>query len=60
MNTTKYLIPVEKQGQFDPIPITGEWLYNPITGRWTCKNAVPACYRDMFINPKALKEEKNG
>lgn len=54
--TTKYLIPVEKSGQFDPIPITGEWSYNPITDRWTCKNAVPRCYSDMPINPRALKE----
>lgn len=54
--TTKYLIPVEKSRQFDPIPITGEWSYNPITDRWTCKNAVPRCYSDMPINPRALKE----
>lgn len=58
MNTTKYLIPVEKPGQFDPIPITGEWIYNPMTDRWMCKNAVPACYSDIGINPRALKEKR--
>ena len=56
MNATKYLIPVEKPGQFDPIAITGEWVYNSIADRWTCKNAVPAYYSDMIINPRALEE----
>jgi hypothetical protein len=57
MTTTKYLIPVEKPGQFDPIPITGEWVYCPAADRWTCRNAVPACYSDISINSKALKED---
>ena len=56
--TTKYLVPVEKQGQFDPIPITGEWEYKASKKRWICHDAVPSVYREMEINERALVDNE--
>ena len=56
--TTKYLIPIIKHNQFDPIPITGEWEYIASKKRWICHNAIPSIYREMEINERALVDNK--
>lgn len=57
--STKYLVPTLKPGQFDPIPITGNWEYIASEKRWICHDATPHCYNDMEINERALVDHVN-
>lgn len=53
---TKFLIPILKPGQFDPIAITGDWEYLSEKKRYVCHNATPDRYNEMEISEIALSD----